>query len=57
MVTRIASGTYLAQLIERGSVRSGEVEPRLEGKGLWSGWSEWRIGTVTEERIERGPEG
>jgi hypothetical protein len=56
-VTRIAPGTYLAQLVGLASDPSDEIERSLRHKGSWSRWSEWRIGTVTEERIDRVPDG
>ncbi len=56
-MTRIASGTYLAELVRRPSDWPDKIERTLTRDGSWSAWNEWRIGTVTEERIERVLEG
>ena len=56
-MTRIVSGTYFAELVARAWDGPDEIERDLQRNGSWSGWNEWRIGTVTEERIERVAEG
>jgi hypothetical protein len=43
---------YLRQLVSDALERSSEIEGELARRGAWTDSAEWRISTVTDERIE-----